>query len=267
MEQITVEGSRIAYEVRGKGDPVVFLHGWNSTSKQWLLNLKAFAPGFRVIAPDLPGFGDSEECDAFPYTRDGMAAFLEAFRQVLGLPAPYIVGHSMGGCIAVRYAACHPEAVKRLVLVSTPTRSASLGLRALMPGVECFISGTYRMRNEDILKWMFYRGVHEPEQLDLDFVRANVKATARIGKRTLRESTRIVRRMNLSDDLTSIAQPTLIVFGDKDKSVNPREAQRQRLLLARPYLAMLTGCAHCPPFEKPDLFNKVVLEFLQSVDL
>jgi pimeloyl-ACP methyl ester carboxylesterase len=267
LEQVNVEGTSIAYEARGKGDPVVFLHGWNSTSKQWLLNLKAFAPGLRVIAPDLPGFGESGECEAFAYTRDGMASFLEAFRKALHLPAIHVVGHSMGGCIAIRYTASHPETVRRLVLVSTPTRSVSMGLRAVLPGMECFISATYPIRNEDMLKWMFYRGLYEPEHQDLEFVRTNVKATARIGKRTLRESTRIVRGMDLSDDLASIAQPTLIVFGDRDKSVNPREAHRQQRLLPQPYLAMLTGCAHCPPYEKPELFNKIVLEFLQSEDL
>lgn len=267
MQRVTVKGTSIAYEARGTGDPVLLLHGWNSTSKQWLHNLKALTPGLRAIAPDLPGFGDSEECGAFPYTRDGMASFLEAFRQSLRLPSLSIVGHSMGGCIAIRYAAAHPEAVRKLVLVSTPTRSVSLGLGGLVPGAGCIVSATYGFRSEDMLKWMFYRDLYEPEQQDLDFVRANVKANAKTAKRALRESTRIVRRMDLADDLASIAQPVLIVFGDKDRRVNPREAQRQRRLLAKPYLAMMTGCSHCPHYEKPELFNSVVSEFLQTADL
>ena len=58
------------------------LSGWNSSSKQWLHNLKALAPLFRAIAPDLPGFGDSEESELFPYTLDDMASFLEELRKV-----------------------------------------------------------------------------------------------------------------------------------------------------------------------------------------
>lgn len=261
-----LDDAKVAYEERGKGDPIILLHGWNSSRKQWLLNLKTLAPHFRAIALDLPGFGDSEE-NEFPYTLDGMTSFLEAFRRALHLPAFHLVGHSLGGCISIRYTSEYPELVRKLVLVSTPTRTVSMGLRALMPGAECFISHTYRYRSEGMLKWIFYRGLYQPEYQDLDFVRVNVKAASHITKRALSESTRLVRKMDLADDLRAIVQPTLVVFGDKDKSVNPRETVRQRGLLANPYVTVLTSCAHCPPFERPDLFNTVLLEFLQSEGL
>ncbi len=264
MPQVRVNGSSIAYEERGRGEPLVLLHGWNSSSKQWLMNLKAFAPRFRAIAPDLPGFGDSEECESFPYTRDGMADFVEAFRRALRLPSLHLLGHAMGGCIAVRYAVRYREAVERLVLVSTPTRTASLGLHALLPGARFFTRATYRARNESFLKWMIFRDVYEPENLELGFVRANIQANLCITRKALSESTRLVRRMDLADDLREIPHPTLIVFGDRDRRVNPREAQRQRELLSKPYLAVFTSCAHCPPWERPDLFNQVVLDFLQE---
>ncbi len=133
MPTVTLGSAKIAYEERGKGAPVVLLHGWNSSRKQWLLNLKALARRLRVIAPDLPGYGESEESD-FPYTLNGMASFLDAFREALRLPSFHLVGHSMGGCISIRYAALFPQRVGRLVLVSTPTRTASLGPWALDAG-------------------------------------------------------------------------------------------------------------------------------------
>ena len=263
MPTIDLEGSRISYEERGKGEPVILVHGWNSSSKQWLHNLKALAPRYRAIAPDLPGFGGSDE-SGFPYSLDGMSSFLDAFRRALHLSTFHLVGHSMGGCIAIRYSITYPEMVKRLVLVSTPTYTASMGLRALVPGVGFFISHTYRFRSESMLKWMFYRGVYQPEYQDLDFVRANVKASSLITRKALSESIRLVRKMNLADDLRAITQPALIIFGDKDKSVNPREAVRQRELLAQPFVTVMTACGHCPPYERPDLFNTVLSEFLAS---
>ena len=259
-----LEGATVTYEERGQGEPVVLLHGWNSSRRQWLLNLKALAPRFRVIAPDLPGFGDSQENEAFPYTLDGMASFLEAFRRALFLKSFHLVGHSMGGCIAIRYAAANPRTVHKLVLVSTPTRTASMGLRALIPGTERLIAATYRFRSEKVLKWMFYRGLYQPERQNLDFVRANIQTAARTTRRALCESVGMVRRMDLSDDLRHIEQPTLVIFGDRDRSVNPREAERQRGLLAHPYLTVITACAHCPPFERADLFNTLVADFLQE---
>lgn len=267
VPQIKVEGSSIAFEDRGKGEPLLLLHGWSGTNRLWLLNLKAFSPRFRVIAPDLPGHGDSEECAAFPYTRDGMADFLESFRRALRLTAFHLMGHAMGGCIAVRYAARFPEAIKKLILVSTPTRTVSLGPHALLPGAVCVTRATYGLRNEAFLKWRLYRGVHQPEYLDLDFARANVKAAARVTRRALSESTRIVRGMDLADDLANISNPALVVFGDRDRRVNPREAQRQRRLLGRPYLAVLNACGHYPQCEKPELFNQVALEFLLAEKL
>jgi pimeloyl-ACP methyl ester carboxylesterase len=267
LAKVIVEGSEVAYEERGKGDPVILVHGWNSSRKQWLLNLKAFAPSFRVIAPDLPGFGESEINGAFPYTRDGMVSFLDAFRRTLRLQPFHLLGHSMGGCIAIRYTAQNSDMVKNLVLVSTPTRSASLGIRAVFPGLELFLRATYRFRNEDTLKWMFYRSIYQPEYQDLDFVRTCVKASARISKRTLSESSRLIRGLNLDEDLSQIDHPTLIVFGNKDKSVNPREADRQRRLLPHPYLAMIKSCGHCPPCERPEMFNELVLDFLQAEGL
>ncbi|RJP32436.1 MAG: alpha/beta hydrolase [Actinobacteria bacterium] len=266
MPYITLGDAEVAYEERGKGEPLILVHGWSSSRKQWLLNLKALAPRYRAIAVDLPGFGESEEND-YPYTRDGMASFLDAFAGALHLSSFHLLGHSLGGCISIRYTVLHPGKVRKLVLVSTPTRTASMGVHALLPGAQCFISHTYRFRNEDMLKWMFYRGLYQPEYQDLDFVRANVKANTLATRRALSESTRLVRRMDLADDLRRIEQPTLIVFGDKDKSVNPREALRQRSILANPYMTILTACAHCPPYERPELFNTVVMDFLEAEGL
>lgn len=261
MPVITLGGAETYYEERGKGTPVILLHGWNSTRKQWLLNLRSLSRELRVVAPDLPGHGDSAE-GGFPLTLDGMADFLDAFRKNLRLKRFDLVGHSMGGCIALRFAATRPDAVRRLVLVSTPTRSASMGLRVYLPGLQRLVSFGYRFRNESVLKWMFYRGLHKPEYQDLDFVRANVKASMKTTPRALAASAGMMKGLNLTGDLKAIGQPTLIVFGDKDRSVNPREALRQREALPCPYLAVITGSGHCPHCERPELFNTVVAEFL-----
>ncbi len=266
MATVTLEGAKIAFEERGRGEAVLLLHGWNGTRKQWLLNLRALAPRFRAIAPDLPGFGESQE-GSFEYTLDGMSAFVRSFAEALRLSSFHLVGHSLGGCIAIRHAAARPEAVRKLVLVSTPTRTASLGVRALLPGARYSASATYRFRGKVALRWGFYRGVHRPEEVDLDFVRANLKASELTTRRALSLSTRMVRGMDLSPDLESIERPTLIVFGDKDRRVNPREAPRQRELLAQPYMVLLTSCGHCPLFERPRLFNTVLRDFLEDEGL
>jgi len=267
MPYVRVKGGNVAYEERGSGAPVILLHGWNSSSNQWLHNLKALAPHFRALAPDLPGFGDSDESESFPYTLDGMASFLEELRRALYLPSFHLVGHSMGGCISLRYSTLYGQNLGRLVLVSTPTLTASMGWRARLPGAEGFLSMTYRLRGEKMLKWMFYRGLYKPEEQDLDFVRANIKAASRISRRVLVETTRMVRKIDLEEDLRGVGVPTLVVFGDRDRSVSTAEVERQRCLLPHPYVAVITASDHSPPCERPEIFNRLVLDFLRDEGL
>lgn len=262
MAETVIDGARITFEERGKGAPAILLHGWNGSRKEWLFNLKALAPRFRAIAPDLPGFGDSEDMRNFSYTLDEAASFLEAFRRRLRLQSFHLVGHSMGGSIAAHYAAKHPGNVRKLVLISTPTRSSSVALRMRMPGVSQFLSATYRFRSEAILKWTFYHGLHKPEYQDLDFVRANIQTISHTTKTALIESARLFRKMNLEDDLRRINRPTLIVFGDKDRTVSTREVALQKKNLPQPYVAIITGSGHSPNFERPEIFNQLLVDFL-----
>ena len=121
---------------------------------------------------------------------------------------------------------------------------------------------TYRLRSENVLKWMFYRGLYKPEEQDLDFVHANIKATSRISKHVLLETTRMVRKISLEEDLRSVAVPTLVVFGDRDRSVSTAEVERQRSLRPKSYVAVITASDHSPPYERPEMFNQLVLDFL-----
>jgi pimeloyl-ACP methyl ester carboxylesterase len=264
VEQVFLKGRRVALESRGKGEPVILIHGWNSTRLQWLYTLRALSPRFRIICPDLPGCGDSDDAEEYPYTPEGMIAYIEDLRRVLHLPSFHLVGHSLGGCIAAHYAAEHGDRVKSLVLVSTPSTRLSMGLRALLPGGAAFVSLTYRLRSDKVLKWMFYRGVYAPEYLDLDFVRANVAAASRTSRKALTESARMALRVNLDPVLPKITNPTLIVFGDRDKSVNPREAERQKRMIEGALVVILTKCAHCPPYERPGPFNNLLGDFLSG---
>jgi pimeloyl-ACP methyl ester carboxylesterase len=267
LPEVVVEGANIVFEERGKGGPAILLHGWNSSRREWLHNLKALSPRVRAIAPDLPGFGESEEIVDFSYSLENLAQFLEAFRRKLRLQAFDLVGHSMGGCIAIQYASRFPDSVRKLVLVSTPTRISSLPVSARMPGVSRFISATYRFRGEALLKWMFYHGLHKPEYQDLDFVRANVQAISRTSKGALTGSALMFKKMDLRDNLSILKHPTLIVFGDKDRTVKTKEVIVQQGSLPHPYVAIITGSGHSPNYERPQIFNELLLDFLLDESL
>ena len=112
-------GTRIHYVRAGSGPPVMLLHGWPQSWRCWREVIPALAGRFTVIAPDLPGFGDSGK-RAAGYDKRGMAEDLRALMQALGLGPISLVGHDVGAVVAYPYAALYPGEVERLVILDVP---------------------------------------------------------------------------------------------------------------------------------------------------
>jgi len=118
QHSIEVEGLHIEYLDGGKGDVVLLLHGFGANKDNWTRISKHFTPYFRVIAPDLPGFGDSSRQPDANYAIVAQADRVHAFVHALGIQSFHLGGSSMGGNIAGVYAAQHPENVISLWLVA-----------------------------------------------------------------------------------------------------------------------------------------------------
>src|SRR5258705_9883048 len=120
LVRVSVDGAEVAYAQQGRLalPPLVLLHGWGSSHKFWKYCFSAFAPRWRVIAPDMAGFGISEKPDR-DYSVEGLAQWLGHFLDALKLDRVTLVSHSMGGTIALLYAIDHPERIEKLV-VSNP---------------------------------------------------------------------------------------------------------------------------------------------------
>src|SRR5262245_57519812 len=117
---VSVEGAEVAYAQQGRValPPLVMLHGWAASHKFWKYCFSAFSPRWRVIAPDMVGFGLSEKPDR-DYTVEGLATWLGRFLDAMDLGRITLVAHSMGATVALLYAVDHPERIERLV-VSNP---------------------------------------------------------------------------------------------------------------------------------------------------
>jgi len=130
-ETHTVDGARITTLISGAGPPLVLLHGWPQTSRAWHRVVPAFAAaGYTVVAPDLPGLGES---DALPggYAKDAVVEALRTVvRGVVGAAALRVVGHDIGGMVAFAWGRSHPEEVVRLAVVDTAL--PGLGLEEVM---------------------------------------------------------------------------------------------------------------------------------------
>ncbi|MBM3945980.1 MAG: alpha/beta fold hydrolase, partial [SAR202 cluster bacterium] len=115
---VTVQGVRTHYLTVGQGPAVILLHGVGSSVVAWRDNLLPLAEHFRLIAIDLPGHGDSEKPD-MDYSLATASRFMTGLLDTLGLERAHVIGESLGGMIALRFALDHPERVGKLVTVGT----------------------------------------------------------------------------------------------------------------------------------------------------
>src|SRR6476646_1786197 len=112
----SVNGTQIHYVVGGHGDPIVLLHGWPETWYSWHLVMPALAKNYTVIAPDLPGLGDSSK-PLTGYDGKTVAAIIHQLVNQLGFKSIFLVGHDIGTQVAYSYAAAHPTEVRKLIMM------------------------------------------------------------------------------------------------------------------------------------------------------
>ena len=120
-----LESGKLHYVIGGEGEPLVLLHGWGSTWYMWRKVMPALAERYTVIAPDLPGLGDSDVPEG-GFDKATTAERIRTLVQDLGHSEINLVGHDIGLMVAYAYAAAHPEEVRRLALVEAPIPDASI---------------------------------------------------------------------------------------------------------------------------------------------
>ncbi|HZD93562.1 MAG TPA: alpha/beta fold hydrolase, partial [Candidatus Sulfotelmatobacter sp.] len=117
-KSVQIGDHRIVYSEGGKGEPVVLLHGFGASADNWNRFAARLTKRYHVIAPDLPGWGQSTRLEAESYAYPKQIERLQQFLTQLGLKRFHLIGHSMGGFIASAYAACYPEQVITLGLIA-----------------------------------------------------------------------------------------------------------------------------------------------------
>ncbi len=265
MPQIRVGNASVNYRQRGKGEALLLVHGWNASSAMWALNLRGLSSARRVIAVDLPGHGDSGLPRGLEPDLDGYAGFLEDLRRALHLPSLELVGHSMGGCIALAYALRHPGRVSRLVLVGTPARRQAMNRLSRLPVPGGGMELLYRAQGPRLRKYMLKRSLARPGEVSPEALEENVRAAAAASGAVFRSTASSVRKVSFAqDDLAGLDLPVLLLWGEEDRTVGVKEAHRLKGLLPRADLAFIPRSGHSPQLESPHLFDRLVLEFIQK---
>jgi pimeloyl-ACP methyl ester carboxylesterase len=264
---IRLEGVAIHYEDKGQGSPIVLIHGLGGSISNFRYNIPVLAEHLRVIALDLKGFGYSERPAASDYSLTAQARLVGELMDRLGISRAAVLGHSMGGAIALRLAATFPEKVDRLIVVGSappdrmvPRLAASPPLPSLLRLGTALVLHQPRLR-EKVLRQGFY----DPAFLSPEML-AEFSQLARI-----RGSTNAIASL-LSDaardeplDLSQVSQPVLLLWGRHDRWTNLRLAHWLAGQLPNVRLQVIERARHMVLEERAKEANEAILAFLSGV--
>jgi len=271
-KDVTARGTRIRFVEAGAGTPVVLLHDCaasNATFGDVLARL-ASTGSFRVIAPDLPGFGESEKPDPGKYDY-GFDAFSDSIFDLvaaLGLGRVHVCGHGLGGGIALTLAARHPAIVHRLVLVDAsvyPANEHGLDRAGRMPVVGAILfrqlMGPALFRR--YVQGTVYAGASKipSGRLDALFEAFNAPPARQAIHATL---ARTADTRPLVARLPRVTAESLVVWG-RDDRVAPVEHGRRLARELRARFEVLE-CGRCPPDEEPEAFAAILSSFLDAAE-
>lgn len=271
----TIGGNKIHYLTAGdKGSPVLLIHGAgiDSAELSWGdVILPLAQQGYRVFAPDLPGYGDSDWPD-ISYNLDFNIHFLSQFMQCNNLQKTSLVGLSMGGATALGFTLSLPDQVDRLVLVDSYGIQRKVDfhflswLSVITPGLMESAWAITRS-SKSMTRW-FMSGVFadtariSESLLEMIFTEARKPHAGRTFTRQQRDEMRAngVKTVYL-DRLPEIQSPTLIIHGKKDVGVPLACAEEAHRLIPNSDLKVIEETGHWPQREQPEKFLKVLLDF------
>ncbi|HEY0735237.1 MAG TPA: alpha/beta hydrolase [Herpetosiphonaceae bacterium] len=261
-----VPGLDLHYLEAGAGHAVVLLHGWAAFKEIWWGTLHALASRYHGIALEWPGHGGSRPRSGAVRLTD-FADLVVQTCEILGLERITLVGHSMGGRIAALLALLHPDLVARLVLVD-----AALDPMHMAPYTKRMLE-LREIQRTVVLSRLVGRGLGpllRPAAHDHrgGFIRPFLRRSYYTGladPHVLQQCAMGLFDESLDDRLVEIRQPTLVVSGERDPLILPRQARRAAEAIPNARLQIIRRALHTPMDDRPAEFQRVLLDFLDTV--
>jgi pimeloyl-ACP methyl ester carboxylesterase len=276
-EEIRLHGQPVAYHAAGSGPVLLLIHGITSSADAWRQVIPALAEDFTVVAPDLLGHGGSAKPRG-DYSLGAYASGLRDLMAALGHTRATVVGHSMGGGVAMQLAYQFPERVERLALVSSGGLGREVGIvlrAATLPGAEWVLPLLTRRGPRDAV------GIAAAALGRLGLrTRADVRGTA-LGLRSLSDAearraflhtARSIidaggQRVSARDRLyLAEGMPTLIIWGDRDPMIPAAHGHAAHELVPHSRFELFEGAGHYPFDEDPERFAAVVRDFVTTTE-
>jgi pimeloyl-ACP methyl ester carboxylesterase len=264
-EYLELEGTWVRYNIIGGGPPVLLVHGWLSSSRIWEQLAARLAQRFTVYTLDLSGFGESDKPLSGYGIRNG-SRILYAFCAHFGLTRTNVIGHDLGGNMAVKLAADHPDVVGRLVLVATPADGDQIDLPtplwlATLPVLGPIFYTLGRLAQPVRRLWM-RPFVADPRDLSEEVVEDAGRSTPAASSKTLAVARREISGGRLARQAGIIKTPLLLIAGEEDQIVDPQAVGVWARSVEQAEICLLDECGHLPMIERTAEFNARILAFL-----
>ena len=240
----------------GKGFPLVLVHGFLGSSKMWEPQVNFFKDRFRVITPDLPGFGKSNKVKSLNSIQSIANLLLNCLEEKK-IDKFHLLGHSMGGMIVQEMVKQSGSKISKLVCYSTgPIGEMPGRFETVDQSRENLKKKGLEITAKNIAKTWFIKG-EEAKYFDIC-----IEAGKQTSMETVDNALIAFKNWDGVDTLKNIKNETLIVWGDQDKSYNLEQVQTLEKNIVKSKLVIFKNCAHNIHLEQPDQFNNTIKDFL-----
>jgi pimeloyl-ACP methyl ester carboxylesterase len=271
---VELHGDQVAYRDEGHGDVLLLIHGMAGSSDTWRSVIGQLSKKFRVIAPDLLGHGRSAKPRG-DYSLGAFAVWLRDFLDELGVSHATVVGHSLGGGVAMQFAYQHPDYATRLILISSGGLGPDVGwvLRLLSaPGAELVLPiiapKPVLTAGNKLRSWFRGVGVHSPRGAEMWSAYSSLSdaATREAFLRTLRsvvdyrgQAVSALSRLKLREEL-----PVMAIWGERDDIIPVNHAYAAREARADSRLEVLPDVGHFAQVEAPTEVVELIEDFIAT---
>jgi 3-oxoadipate enol-lactonase len=262
--RVSVNNIEICYNDFGEGkNTIIFIHGFPFDKSSWELQADELKNNSRVITYDQRGFGKSTS-DQARFSIDLFADDLNEFMNALQINTATICGLSMGGYVALNAFQRYPHRFERLVLADTQcVADTPEGVEKRMKTIDNIQTNGVRIFAEEFVKILFSKSTMENNRKVVDTILQVINS---ISEDTIVASLKaLAERRETCSILSSIKIPVLILCGEEDKITPPEKSEYMHNNIVKSHLHIINNAAHLSNMEQPDIFNKLLINFIRSI--
>ena len=257
---LQIDGYKIRYLESGTSkNTLVLIHGLGASAERWNNVIPIFSDNFRVVVPDLIGFGYSDK-PTVDYTLDFFSEFLEKFLIASDIKHPHIIGSSLGGQISAEYASSHSQEIEKLVLVSP-----SGMMKQSTPALDAYIMAALypnELSAKNAFELMDGSGNYVEDHIVNGFIERMRLPNAKLA--FMSTVLGLKNSVLITSKLKSISTPTLLIWGTKDPVIPINYADDFVSAIQNCRFYRMGECGHTPYVQDPSTFSSKVLEFFNG---